>query len=238
MAANILADDYQNVCNLNMPKERIKEVDTSTKKKLQQNQPQESMTQDFTPHELNYAIRLTKMKKAPGQDGITNEMIHHLGPRARLLLLKCFNQSWNSGKFPTQWKEAIIIPILKKGKEIKRQNKLQTDQPTKLPRKTNGENGQQKTLKLPRSQTGFRRNRNTTDQIVYPAQEIENAFQEKNKVMAVFVDLTKAFDKVWKKGLLLKLAENGVNRNMYPGSGTTYLKEQLESRWKGKQATL
>ena len=46
---------------------------------------------------------------------------------------------------------------------------------------------------LDRSQTGFRRNRNTTDQIVYLAQEIENAFQ----VLAVFVDLTKAFDKVW-----------------------------------------
>ena len=29
--------------------------------------------------------------------------------------------------------------------------------------------------------------------------------QEKKKTLAVFVDLTKAFDKVWKDGLLLKL---------------------------------
>ena len=41
------------------------------KEKPPTNQPQKNMTQDVTPHELNYAIRLTKMKKAPGQDGIT-----------------------------------------------------------------------------------------------------------------------------------------------------------------------
>ena len=52
---------------------------------------------------------------------------------------------------------------------------------------------------LDRSETGFRRNRNTTDQIVYLAQEIENAFQEKNKVMAVFIDLTKHLTRSGKK---------------------------------------
>ena len=37
----------------------------------------------------------------------------------------------------------------------------------------------------------------TEDQLALIAQEIENAFQEKKKVVAVFFDLTKAFDKVW-----------------------------------------
>ena len=63
-------------------------------------------------------------------------------------------------------------------------------------------------------QTGYRRNRNTEDQLVLLAQEIENAFQEKKKVLTVFVDLSKAFDKVWKKGLFLKLATCGINGNM------------------------
>ena len=56
---------------------------------------------------------------------------------------------------------------------------------------------------ISRIQTGYsERNRNTEDQLVLLAQEIENAFQEKKKVLTVFVDLSKAFNKVWKKGLL------------------------------------
>ncbi|XP_041364253.1 uncharacterized protein LOC121379670 [Gigantopelta aegis] len=113
MAANILSDAFQNVSNLNMSKERTKEVETS-----------------FTSYKLHYAIRLLKIKKAPGWDGVNNEIIRHLGPQARLPLLKLFNRSWLTGKFPIQWQEAIITPVLKKGKEKKRQSKLQTDQPT------------------------------------------------------------------------------------------------------------
>ena len=34
------------------------------------------------------------------------------------------------------------------------------------------------------------------------SQEIENAFQKKERVVSVFFDLSKAFDKVWKEGFL------------------------------------
>ena len=46
-------------------------------------------------------------------------------------------------------------------------------------------------------------------------QDIEDAFQEKTKVLAVFFDLSKAFDKVWKEGLLLKLLRAVVHGKMY-----------------------
>ena len=46
-------------------------------------------------------------------------------------------------------------------------------------------------------------------------QEIENGFQEKKKTLSVFVDLTAAFDKVWKEGLLLKLLQKQICGNMY-----------------------
>ena len=46
-------------------------------------------------------------------------------------------------------------------------------------------------------------------------QDIEDAFQEKKKVLAVFFDLSKAFNKVWKEGLLLKLLQAGVHGKMY-----------------------
>ena len=64
------------------------------------------------------------------------------------------------------------------------------------------------------TQSGYRRNHSTEDQLVFFTQEVEDAFQEK-KVLAVYFDLSKAFDTVWKDGLLLKLLRYGVSGEMY-----------------------
>ena len=50
---------------------------------------------------------------------------------------------------------------------------------------------------------------------MYLTQESEYAFQEKKKVLAVLIDLTKAFEKVWKEVLLLKMLNNKVEETMY-----------------------
>ena len=65
------------------------------------------------------------------------------------------------------------------------------------------------------TQTGYRKHRSTEDQLAYLAQNIKDAFQEKRKVLAVFFDLSNAFDKVWKEGLLVKLLWTGVRSKMY-----------------------
>ena len=115
MAANILADAFQEVSKLEMPKESIKVVD-ATKKENLSHPPQDCMTKDFTVQELKWAIKRLKTKKVPGKDGITNETILQLGPQARQKVLALFNQSWQTGKFLNQWKEAVVVSILKKGK--------------------------------------------------------------------------------------------------------------------------
>ena len=80
------------------------------------------MTDPFHMRELNLAIKKLKNKKAPGVDGVTNDMLKHLGPTAKNILLKIFNSSWHSGKFLTSWKEAQIRPSLEKGKEVGKNN--------------------------------------------------------------------------------------------------------------------
>ena len=65
------------------------------------------------------------------------------------------------------------------------------------------------------TQTGYRKFRSTEDQFAYLVQNIKDAFQEKEKVLAVFFDLSNAFDKVWKEGLLVKLLRTGVRCKMY-----------------------
>ena len=54
-------------------------------------------------------------------------------------------------------------------------------------------------------QATFRQDRSTEDQITYLTQEIEDASQEKKHTPAVWIDMEKTFDKVWKDGLKLKI---------------------------------
>ena len=180
------------------------------------------MSSDFTIAELEDAIKRLRNKKAPGKDGVCNEMIRHLGKTAKQKLLELFNQSWTTGIFPTAWKEATIIPILKKGKDPKRKTSYRPISLLSCLGKTLERMVNKRLMwhlesnnLITKEQTAFRKNRNTEDQLIHLAQSIENAFQDGHKVVATFIDLTKAFDKVWKQGLLLKLLTAGVNGNMF-----------------------
>jgi hypothetical protein len=62
-------------------------------------------------------------------------------------------------------------------------------------------------MNLPKEQAGFRRGRSCGKQVLLMVTHIENGFKNKQKSGAVFLDLTYAYDTVWKRGLLLKLAK-------------------------------
>ena len=61
-------------------------------------------------------------RKSPGPDGITNEMLIHLGSAAACKLLQIFHHSWEQGVLPQIWREAIMVPIIKKRKVPKKAN--------------------------------------------------------------------------------------------------------------------
>ena len=73
----------------------------------------------FTLAELEIAMEKMKERKAPDEDGIAPEMVKNMGAFAKIKLLQLFNRSWERGEIPKNWKTAIIIPILKKGKPAK-----------------------------------------------------------------------------------------------------------------------
>ena len=123
---------------------------------------------------------------------------------------------------PAVWKEAIIIPVPKKGKDKKnprsyRPISLLSWVGKLLERMVNRRliNHVESNNVLSPTQTGYRKFRNTEEQLAYLAQNIEDAFKEKRKVLAVFFDLSNAFDKVWKEGILVKLLRTGVCCKMY-----------------------
>ncbi|MGL5407107.1 MAG: RNA-directed DNA polymerase, partial [Propionibacteriaceae bacterium] len=64
-------------------------------------------------------------------------------------------------------------------------------------------------------QFGFRKNRSTSDPLMFLTREIQNAFAVQNQTVAVFFDLEKAYDTTWRGGILLQLVEWGVVGNLF-----------------------
>ena len=115
-----------------------------------------------------------------------------------------------------------MIPILKKGKDPKKANSYRPVSLTSCVVKTMERIVNERlkwyleteTLLAP-EQAGFRQFRSTEDQATYLSQEIEDAFQEQKLVLVTWIDLQKAFDKVWMEGLLVKLLRNGIASDMF-----------------------
>ena len=219
---NCLAKLYQEESNVKLPRERTCQVREQLAQLQKQPTSHNCVSQPITMKEIEAAIRQLKCKKAPGPDGVTNDMIKHLGPAAKKTLLELFNESWKNGTVPALWKKATIIPIHKKGKDKKDPNSyrpisLLSCLGKVLERVINRRliSFLEERKILSPTQTGYRKHISTEDQLALIAQAIENAFQEKKKVVSVFFDLTKAFDKVWREGLLLKILESGVSGKMY-----------------------
>jgi len=57
---------------------------------------------------------------------------------------------------------------------------------------------------------GFRPGDSTVNQFVYLVHRIYEAFEQGKEVRMVYLDISKAFDKVWHEGLLYKLEAIGV----------------------------
>ena len=173
-----------------------------------------------------------KERKAPGQDGIAPEMVKNMGAFAKIKLLQLFNRSWERGEIPKNWKTAVIVPILKKGKPAKdlasyRPISLTSVLSKTLERMVNSRlyhylesNGL-----VDANQAGFRRFRSTTDQLIHFTHSVIDPWESGSHTVAVFVDLRQAYDRVWRRGLLLKLQRLGVTGKMY-----WWIKEFLENR--------
>ena len=183
---------------------------------------QETFEEQFTMAELNRAMKKLKKRKSAGQDKLHNEMLQNLGDIGRRAILCLINMSWCEGNIAKAWRNAVISPILKKGKPP---DDLGSYRPISITsclgklmeRMINHRLywWLETSKLLYNKQAGFRSGFRTEDQLFRLSQRIVDGFQNKHHTTAVFVDLKQAYDRVWRKGLLLKMVNAGVHGKMY-----------------------
>ena len=78
---------------------------------------------------------------------------------------------------------------------------------------------------ITKNQSGFRPGDSVTNQLIILVDKIHSSLDINLEVRSVFLDMSKAFDKVWHEGLLFKLRQNGIN-----GKLINLLKSYLSNR--------
>jgi len=177
----------------------------------------EESENDITMNEVLRAIREASNGKAAGKDDIPYEMLKHLGPRAQAMLLDLFRKCWRGGGIPTAWRTACIKTLLKEDKDPKDPTSYRPISLTSCLGKILEKIVANRLIYLLEerglltdNQAGFRPGRSTVDQVlklVQDASDNMHAQPKGTRTMATFFDYSKAYDDVWRDGLIFKLMQ-------------------------------
>ena len=131
-----------------------------------------------------------------------------------------FNDCLVNGIFPSIWKKGNIVPVHKKNN----QQRLNNYRPISLLLICSKiferlifneifgffiENDL-----IPQHQSGFKPGDSCINQLLSITHEIYQSFDEGFDVRCVFLDISKAFDKVWHDVIIFKLKQNGISGNL------------------------
>lgn len=174
----------------------------------------------ITLTELNDALKTCK-NSTPGPDNIPYIFLRNLPPVANEYLLGIYNSIYIYNKFPLAWKTATILPIHKQGKSKTNISSYRPISLTctmcKLLEKVISRRLtwclERKQL-LTNIQSGFRQNRSTHDNIITLESEITEAFLSQQKLLAVSIDIEKAFDMTWRHNIFKQLSEWHITGNI------------------------
>ncbi|GFX67725.1 probable RNA-directed DNA polymerase from transposon X-element [Trichonephila clavipes] len=128
---------------------------------------------------------------------------------------------WKEHCFPSSWREAIVIPILKPGK-------VATDSLSYHPialtscfcktfeRMVNTRLVYvlEKEKCISPLQSGFRKGRSTLDNLIFLESQIRDVFVKRNHLVSLFFDIEKAYDRTWRYGILRNMYDFGLRGNL------------------------
>ena len=154
-----------------------------------------------------------KIHKAMGPDDIGPRVLRELVDVTAPILTSIFRKSYETGKLPSDWKQANVSPIFKKSDaanyrpisltciSCKLMEHIITSQIMKHARDHDI---------LYTLQHGFRDKRSCETQLLEFASDISSTMQRGKQVDVLIMDFSKAFDKVGHKRLVRKLEYYGV----------------------------
>ena len=234
--ANLLGNHYESISS-------DSNLDTNFLERKQQhkiNNPHLFNKQDNTrdPINLDFTIQEyiqtlnNKQNSATGEDGLSYEILKKMHLNAQKEILRLFNLIWNKGTIPQNFKHAIVIPVLKPNKP---KNDPSSYRPISLTSHlgkiletmyTNRLNQKLEAFrKLNKLQSGFRRKRQTLDQLARLIHNAEKCRNMNKTTVAVLLDLEKAFDLLWREGALDALQKLNIT-----GRAFNYIQDFLKNR--------
>ncbi|KAK9882925.1 hypothetical protein WA026_023813 [Henosepilachna vigintioctopunctata] len=216
------ADIYEsNSSNNNYEREFLNyKISEELKPHIEENDEENPLNLKITYEELVETLRQTP-DSSPGHDNLPYAFIRNLPNSGKLLLLDIYNRILSENVFPETWREATIIPILKPNKS---KNDPKSYRPIsltctmcKILEKIINKRLQwyiEKNDFLSSFQNGFRKKRSTLDNIVHLESLIHETFASKHMLLAVFLDIHRAFEMVWKHKIALTLRKWKITGNI------------------------
>ena len=176
---------------------------------------------DFSEEAITKVISKLNAKKAHGVDQVSIAMLKLCSSEISKPLKMIFDNSMAAGKFPSSWKLANVQPVHKKNsRQLKSNYRPISLLPifSKIFEKIIFDSMYGFLVEnelISKHQSGFRPGDSTINQLLAITDEIFQSFENNAETRAAFLDISKAFDKVWHEGLLFKLKRSGITGNLH-----------------------
>ena len=184
-----------------------------------------------THREIELLLRKLPNKNSSGHDNISNNLLKELGNSIIIPLTIIFNKSLEEGEFPLSMEKADVVPLFKsKRKDLKTNYRpisllLTTSKLLEKVIYKRTYNSLDSNGLLYNSQYGFRSNHSCEHAVGKLVGNIVKNGENSKHTIAIFLDLSKAFDMISHNTLLCKLSIYGIR-----GKAHDWFKHYLQDR--------
>ena len=221
--ANILNDQFTSVFNSGETTDNIRPMGDNTYPSM----PDITVT----PKGVMKLLNGLQIHKATGPDGISTRLLKELAEELTPVFTIFFQASLNQGVLPSEWRNADVVPIFKKGAK----NKAENYRPVSLTSisckmlehviTSSIMDHLEKHDILTDAQHGFRKRRSCETQLILTIQDLAKTIDDRGQTDDILLDFSKAFDKVPHARLLHKIHHYGIRSNIHQWI-TNFLRER------------